>query len=264
MGRSRLLPLGLILASLAACGGEDDVLAAMDLDAIYAGGGGSGRYKMTGGAPGKIVGRVRFEGTPSPRKLLDLTTQDGFCVKGHAPQGLFSENLLVGENGALANVVVYVKEGVAGGKWPVPTEPVVLDQVKCQYIPHVAILRAGQPLVVKSSDNTTHNVHMAKNAPNDEVNASMVRPGSLSPMTFRKPEMARRVWCDVHSWMESWVAIVPHPFHALTGADGAFTIENVPPGVFQLSAWQEDLGERPMDVTVPPGGTVEVEFVFQQ
>lgn len=267
MGRSRLLHRGLIpLLLLAACGGDDDLLVARDIAPIYAGGAGGGNYGPSGsGAPGRITGKVRFEGAAWARKKLDITTADGFCVAVHA-EGLFSEWFNLGDDGALGNVIVYIKEGASGGKYEAPTEPVVLDQVKCQYIPHVAVIQVGQPLLIKSSDNTLHNVHMTGPAvPGGEINQSMSRPAQLDPVTFRKQEVAQRVYCDVHSWMESWLAVVPHPFHAVSGEDGTFTIENVPPGKYLLAAWQEKLGERQQDykeVTVPAGGAVTVDFVL--
>ena len=267
MGRPHLLYRGLIpLLLLAACGGNEDLLEAKDLADIYAGGGGAGGYGMQAGAPGRITGKVRFEGNAFQRKKLDTTTVDGFCTAGHKPDGLMSETFLMGDGGALANVVVYVKEGVSGGKWDPPKEPVVLDQVKCQYVPHVAVVQLGQPLVIKSDDNILHNVHMVGPAvpPTGELNQSMSHPMQLEPIVLKKPDVSLRVWCEVHGWMEAWIAIVPHPFHAITGPDGTFTIENVPPGTYKLAAWQEKLGEKTIDVTVPAGGAVAVEFVLER
>lgn len=268
MGRPRFLHLGLIpLLVLAACGGDESLLVARDISPIYAGGSGGGGYGPSGGgAPGKITGKVRFEGKAFERKKLDITTADNFCTNGH-PAGLYSEWFSLGEGGALQDVVVYIKEGASGGKYETPTEPVVLDQIKCQYVPHVAVIRIGQPLLVKSSDHTLHNVHMVgPSVPGGEKNMSMSTPRTLEPLTFRRQEVAQRVYCDVHSWMEAWIAVLPHPFHAVTGKDGTFTIENVPPGTYLLAAWQEKLGERGpqhnKDITVTAGGTVTVEFVL--
>jgi hypothetical protein len=269
MGRPRFLPrrLTLLALFLAACGGDGDLLVPRDLAVVYSGGGGSGKYRMDpgGGAPGKIVGRVRFEGAPWQPRKLDLTTQDGFCVNAHGAGGLLSEDFQLGADGGLGDVIVYLKEGLTGGKWDPPKEPVVLDQLKCQYIPHVAVVQIGQPLVIKSSDNITHNVHGA-NGPNPEFNHAMARAGELPEKYLRKPEVAKRIYCDVHNWMVSWLAVLPHPFHAVTGADGSFTIENVPPGTYPLAAWHEraELGEKAVDVTVKPGETVEVDLLFQR
>lgn len=267
MGRSRLLPRGLIpLLLLAACGGSDDLLQAEDIGFIYAGGGGGGGYGPSGGgAPGRITGKVRFQGNAWARKKLDITTADGFCVNNHGSEGLWSEGFIMGADGALANAVVFIKEGASGAGDP-PKEPVVLDQSKCQYIPHVAVLQVGQPLLIKSSDKTLHNVHMTGQAvPGGELNQSMSHPMELPQITFRRPEVAQRVFCDVHSWMECYLVVLPHAYHGVTGEDGTFTIENVPPGKYKLAAWQEKLGEKGhTDVTVEAGGTATVEFVLER
>jgi plastocyanin len=268
MGRSRFLHPCLIavLLLVAACGGGDeDLLVAGNLDEVYSGGGGAGAYGPEGSGTGTIVGRVTFQGRAWKQYRLDITTTDGFCVNAHGAGGMMSEDFLVGADGALQNVVVYVKKGLETQSFDPPSEPVVLDQRGCQYIPHVAVLQHGQTLIVKSSDNTNHNVHMAR-GPNGELNRSMTRPGQLEPMTFRKTEVARRVYCDVHGWMVCWLAILPHPFHAITAKDGTYKIENVPAGTYQLGAWHEKkkLGEQTQDVTVKPGETVTVDIVFER
>jgi len=271
MGRSRLVYRGLIpLLLLAACEGDDELLEAKDLSVIYSGGGGGGNYgpSAVGGAPGKITGKVHFQGKEWKPRKLDITTTDHFCTDGHGAEGLWSESFLMAKDGGLANVVVYIKEGASGGKYETPEDPVVLDQRKCQYIPHVAVLQVGQPLVIKSDDKTLHNIHMVGPAvpfPGGELNQSMSHPSELAPFAFKRPEVGQRVYCDVHSWMEAWIVILPHPFHATTGEDGTFTIENVPPGKYLLAAWQEKFGEKgelTSEVTVPAGGTATADFVF--
>ncbi len=266
MGRSRLVPRGLIpLLLLAACGGDDDLLKPESIAFLYTGGGGGGgNYGPSGGgAPGRITGKVRFEGNEWKPKRLDITTVDGVCVNGHKPDGLWSESFIMSTDRALKDVVVYIKEGAPGAS-NAPKDPVVLDQVKCQYIPHVAVVQLGQPLLVKSSDGILHNVHMiGPPVPGGELNESMSRPSELKPITLKKPQVALRVWCEVHNWMEAWIAIVPHPFYDVTGEDGTFVIENVPPGTYKLAAWQEKLGEKAyVNVTVTAGGTATADFTL--
>jgi len=263
MGRPRFLHPGLIaLLVLAACGGEEDMLLVGDAEAsVYSGGGGGG-YSLTGPGKGSLTGKVVFKGTPYARRRLDLTTEDGFCVDARAPKGLLSEDFLIGEDGALQGVIVYIKKGAETVKVPVPDEPVVLDQRNCRYIPHVAVLQVGQTLIVKSSDNTNHNVHGAPGA-NKEFNIPMSKPGQLSK-SLTKTEVAKRIYCDVHGWMESWLAVLPHSFHAITGELGTFTIEEIPEGTCLLAAWHEELGELTFEVTVKAGEVVTQEITFEK
>jgi len=263
MGRPRFLPPGLIaLLVLAACGGGEDLLLVGDAEATVYSGGGSGGFSLTGPGKGSITGKVVFKGAPYARRRLDLTTEDGFCVDARVPEGLLSEDFLVGKDGALGGVIVYVKKGAETVKVPVPTEPVVLDQVRCQYVPHVAVLQVGQTLILKSSDNTSHNVHGAPGA-NSEFNIPMSRPGQISKV-LTKTEVAKRIYCDVHGWMESWLAVLPHSFHAITGEQGTFLIEAIPEGTCLLAAWHEELGELTFEVTVKAGEAATQEITFEK
>ena len=76
-----------------------------------------------------------------------MGSSHGFCVDARTPKGLLSEDFLIGKDGALQGVIVYVKKGAETVKVPVPDEPVVLDQRNCQYIPHVAVLQIGVMVV---------------------------------------------------------------------------------------------------------------------
>ena len=86
----------------------------------------------------------------------------------------------------------------------------------------------GQPLDIVSSDATLHNVHAAAKA-NTAFNLGMPAPGTRYTRTFDRPEIVP-FKCDVHPWMRAWVAVVPHPFFAVTGADGRYEIRGLPAG----------------------------------
>jgi hypothetical protein len=205
MGQPRFLRSGVALALalvLGGCGtGDAGLLASADVDEIYSGAGGSAYAAISKNAAdfGTITGKVNYTGRKRARKV-DLAK--AFCI-GSNPSGMMSEDFLVGQGGELAGCVVYVKRGLSGVAFPAPSGEVVLDQVNCQYIPHVAILRIGQPLVVKSSDDEAHNVH-GMPGPNGEFNIPMNAPGSLDPMTFAKQQVPMDIRCDVHSWMQAW------------------------------------------------------------
>jgi uncharacterized protein (DUF2141 family) len=69
--------------------------------------------------------------------------------------------------------------------------------------------------------------------------------------------------CDVHPWMQSYMGVFSHPFFAVTGADGKFTIANLPAGTYEVEAWHEKLGTQKSTVTVGASDTktIKVQFV---
>lgn len=268
MGRSRLVPRGLtalLLCLAAGCGGEDDLLEATDTDTFFTGGGSGSSYRpksMDPAVRGAISGIVKFTGREIRAGRIDLGA-DKFCT-GAQPGGLVAENFRFDpKTGGLEGVIVYVKKGLNAERWETPSTEVVLDQQGCRYIPHIAVVQTGQPLLIKSSDNTLHNVKGAAGA-NPGFNHAMSRPGSLAPKTLTKPEVAKKIGCDVHGWMTAYVAVMPHPCWAITGPDGAFRVDGVPPGTYLLAAWHEELGEIEAEVKLAENGTLNHVFTFER
>jgi plastocyanin len=179
----------------------------------------------------------------------------------HASAGpLKEESVVVDAEGHLQNVIVYLENAPAAPP-AANLPPVVLDQVNCQYVPHVVALRAGQTLHVTTSDPTMHNVHGLCTA-NDAFNFALVAKGQSKDLVFTEPERFP-IRCDVHPWMKAFVQVFPHPWFAVSAADGSFEIRNVPSGTYTLVAWQEKYGEQRIPVTVADGQTVTTPVTFQ-
>ena len=104
---------------------------------------------------GAITGVVRFEGTPPKADPISMDS-DPYCEK--QPQNV-TETVVVGDGSGLQNVFVYVKDGLGDRVFPVPSTAVVLDQKACRYVPHVLGIQVGQPMELRSNDNTLHNIH---------------------------------------------------------------------------------------------------------
>jgi plastocyanin len=206
-----------------------------------------------------IAGLVKFEGAAGKGAPVQMGA-DPFCQSQHQTPVL-DESMMVGAAGELANVIVYVKNAPAGN-YP-PGGPAVLDQKGCQYIPHVSAVQVGQPIQIKNSDSTLHNVH-AMPAVNSGFNEGQPVQGMVSTKKFDKVEMKPfRIKCDVHGWMNSYMAVLPHPFHGVSGANGSFNIANLPPGNYTLVAWHEKLGEQEQQVTVGAKEQKQVTFTFK-
>jgi plastocyanin len=208
---------------------------------------------------GTLTGRAVFQGTPPPAELLKGVT-DLSCQKalGSSPT---SDSVIVGQGGALKNVFVYVKSGLDPAySFESATTPAVLDQRGCLYVPKVLGVRVGQPLEVLNSDTTIHNVHGVP-FDNDEFNKGEIA-GMKITQTFTKPETMVKIKCDVHPWMASYVGVMTHPFFAVSGADGAFSVKGLPPGKYTVAAWHEKFGTKTAEVTVGPSQTQTIAFTF--
>lgn len=180
------------------------------------------------------------------------------CHPGAPP--LKEQRVVTDGSGHLANVVVYLEDAPAAAP-AAGLPPVVLDQVNCQYVPHVVALRTGQTLHVTSSDPAMHNVH-GLCTDNDPFNFALVRPGQSKDLTFSQPETFP-VTCDVHPWMKAYVHVFAHPWFAVTQADGTFEIRDVPAGKYTLVAWQENYGTLKQPITVADGKTTPAQFTFR-
>ncbi|MBI2821849.1 MAG: carboxypeptidase regulatory-like domain-containing protein [Acidobacteria bacterium] len=208
-----------------------------------------------------VTGKVNFAGTkPTPKKIrMDA---EKYCVEQHGGRPVDTEEVLVNDNGTLQNVFVWVKEGLGDRAFPAPSMPVELDQKGCLYTPHVVGIMAGQTLAVLNSDNTTHNVHpQPKN--NQEWNLSQPPNAAKIEKTFAREELMIPVKCNVHPWMKSYVGVVKHPFFAVTGADGTFTLKGLPPGEYTIAAWHEKYDIQEQKVTLAAQEAKTVDFSFQ-
>ena len=206
-----------------------------------------------------IEGRIVYQGdipTP-PRISMDADPQ---CAAKH-DEPVRSQALVVGDDSGLANVLVKVASGLPEGNYPPPEEPFVMDQQGCQYQPHVMAVIAGQDLKVLNSDELLHNVH-ALSRVNPAFNRAM--PAAVEEAVFElpRPEDAFQVKCDVHPWMNAYIEVTEHPFFDVSDANGAFTIEGLPAGTYEIEAWHERLGTQTATVTVEEGESASNDFTF--
>ncbi|MBI4482200.1 MAG: hypothetical protein HY652_04840 [Acidobacteria bacterium] len=207
-----------------------------------------------------VTGMVRFEGTAPQGKEVVMKT-DPFCLRQH-PQAVRTEEVLVNDNGTLRNVFVYVKEGLGNRSFPPPAEPVLLDQKGCWYDPHVFGLRGGQPLQIRNSDNTLHNIRTTTRE-NPAFNIAQPIKGMVNIKTFQKPEVMISFKCDVHPWMISYGAVLAHPYFAVTGNEGRFQLTPLPPGPYVIEAWHERYGTQMQTVQLGEKETKEIVFAFK-
>lgn len=217
--------------------------------------------KVSAAGEGKITGTVKLDGAVPHMKGIDMA-KDPYCVKAHASDPGHLETYVVGADGGMENVVVYISEGLSGNASAETTEP-VFDQKNCVYTPHVLALSVDQKFKVTTSDQTTHNIHPLPNPMTGNIPWNQSQPPGAGPVekSWKAPEMIP-VQCNIHPWMHGWFVVVKGP-HGTTDAKGAYTINNVPPGNYTVTAWQEAAGTQTAKVTVAAGAAGTANFTFK-
>ncbi len=207
-----------------------------------------------------VSGKIAFEGAAPAREPIKMDA-DTSCKLAH-PNGVQTDDVIVNSNGTLKDVFIYVKEGVSG-KFEAPKTPVVFDQHGCQYSPKVLGIQVGQPLEIRNSDSTLHNVH-SLSTKSPQFNLGMPIQNMKLKKTFTSPEVMVKVKCEVHPWMSAYVGVLDHPFFAVSSEEGTYEIKNLPPGQYVIEAWHQKYPAQTQSVTVAADSDAKtLDFSFK-
>ncbi|WP_419857936.1 TonB-dependent receptor [Candidatus Palauibacter irciniicola] len=213
-----------------------------------------------GAVTGRIVvagGQVRFAGDPPAGAEIDMSA-DAYCRDQH-DETLMDRPVRVDPDGGLADVLVRIVNAPAAGT--APDAEALLDQEGCLYTPRAVAVRVGQPLVIRNSDATLHNVRVVP-ASNPGFNLGQPLRGIQSTRSFETPEVGIQVRCDIHGWMTASIHVLEHEFFDITGEDGTFTLPTLPPGDYDVEAWHPTLGTVSERVSVTAGETPSLTLEF--
>jgi len=207
--------------------------------------------------PGTVRGTVTILGVPPRRKRIKMDA-DPKCASFHTGDVL-SEDIVADPEGHVRWAFVYVARGNTGSAPRGELQPVLLDQVRCRFEPHVLGLQVDQPLNIFNNDSLLHNVH-AMTEHSKEFNFGLPQAGLFETKRFTKPEVMVPIVCHIHPWMKAWVGVLDHPYFSVTSDTGAYGIVNLPPGRFLIKVWHELYASVEREVDVPSGGDATLDF----
>jgi hypothetical protein len=219
-------------------------------------------YVRTGNE-GTISGFVRFKGKAPGILRIDMT-QDAVCTEINPNATV--ENAII-TKGKLANVFIYVKDNdvLENYSFETPSSKAVLQHKGCRYLPHVLGIQTQQTLRVVNSDPTTHNTHPFPKVKSGNPEWNKSQPPGSEPIErrFDNPDLFIPFKDNQHPWEKAWVGVFAHPFFAVSGKDGSYKIEGLPPGDYTVVAWHEKFGEQTIKVTVVPYEMKFLNFSFE-
>ena len=220
---------------------------------------------QSGGQAGtaSVTGSVKFEGKKPRVRAIDMSGADAKCAEANGGKRLKPDTVIINKNGTLRNAFVWVKSGLEGKTFPMPEGDAMLDQKGCRYPPHVQGMRKGQSLAIKTSDPTAHNVHGYAKV-NRSFNRSQPAGAGDVSIRMRRDESSppMKIKCDIHPWMNAYVAVVDHPYYAVTGEDGSFTLADLPAGTYIVEVWHEKYGVMEETITIGDGEAKSLEFAY--
>jgi len=212
------MPALLGLALLAGCGKKD---TAEEQPAPAAAAPAAAATPIDQSTVAGVEGTVKFAGTVPRPARIDMS-------KEPACQGENVSESLVVDGGNLANVFVYVKEGLGDRVYDMPNEAVI-TQKGCRYFPHVLGVMTMQNIKFRNDDVVAHNTHPTPHA-NREWNESQTPHTAPLIKTFAREEILLPVKCNLHPWMKMYINVVKSPFFAVTDKSGKYEIKGLPPG----------------------------------
>jgi hypothetical protein len=208
-------------------------------------------------AGGTVSGKVTYEGTPAKMKPIDMSKEPS-CQKMYSTPPLV-ETVVTGSGNSLENVVVYISAGAPDDA--APATAAVFTQKGCRYIPHILAFEVNQELKIVNEDQTSHNIHPLPKL-NREWNKSQPPCTPAISEKYDKAEFIP-VKCNVHPWMHGNFAVLKNSHYAITGDGGVFTLANLPPGKYTVTAWHESYGDQSQEVTISGGETKSINFIFK-
>jgi hypothetical protein len=252
----RIVAVGVLVLSLAGCNrdhGEKQTAGTAATSEALAATPGFARQSApytarTLDSIGRATGTVEIEGAPPADSVVQPTSDQAVCGVSVTRRSLERRgNHAVG-------VVVWI-DGLRSGK-PLPLERrFEIANERCLITPELQAAIAGGTLNVRNLDAVEHRTRITRRASGEllatirETDEGQVVPNEHVLTKAGVLELT----CAAHPWTHAWIAVFDHPYFALTGTDGSFVIDSVPPGRYKVHAWHPQLGAMEESLTIEAG-----------
>lgn len=201
------------------------------------------------GAVGTISGKITYDGKPPSPSMLTISADRKYCGASR-----YDDQWLIGNDGGVKNVVVYLSD-IKSGKAMATPHQMVLNQSGCRYVPRMSVVAPGSELLIQSSDPVLHNIHSYREG--TTLFNVAVPPSQAFPIHKKLDKPGGiKLRCDVHNFMRAAIFVASNPYYAVTDEEGKFAIDDVPPGTYTINIWHEAAGPVSERVTVPERGMV--------
>jgi len=196
--------------------------------------------------PGSIRGRVELR-----RVAAAAERRPGVADLGGPPPRDFPDRL---------KSIVYLESAPRGAFEQTESGRASMDQRNETFVPHVLAITTGTTVDFPNSDHFYHNVFSLSKT--RAFDLGRYPAGNSRSVRFDRPGIVR-VFCDIHSHMNAFILVFSHPFFAASDDDGRYRIDGVPPGTYNVIAWNEGLASEPKQVTVAEGAAAELDFAIR-
>jgi hypothetical protein len=157
----------------------------------------------------------------------------------------------------LANVIVFIQDPPK--ITPLPLTKARILQESETFVPRVVAITQGSTVEFPNGDPFFHDVFSLSRSATFDLGS--YPQGQKKIHQFRQTGLVK-VYCHIHSHMSASIMVFDHTFFTIPKADGSFTIDNIPPGSYKVSAWHERIGENSQPVKIDAGRTADIQFAL--
>lgn len=220
----------------------------------------SGAYQADDTIEGVTVqGRVKLAGLPMDTAPIRVYRDGDYCGETIPSETAVINPSTKGFVNAIVSLV-----GVERGKPLIPSQsPLILEieSKKCRFVPHVSATVVGATLEIRNLDPILHNLHARRDTRFGPTVMNVIQPaGTRSVQKPFSDAGFLDVRCDVHAFMSAFIHVFDHPYFAITDSSGSFVMTKVPPGLYTLHIWHEQLGAQERTINVLSGENVTFEI----